>query len=118
VACEFIGLWHRLALMNESPTILIAEDDTDVALAVEALKRGAVDFILKPWANDKLIAAVAAAATITWMRRRAETPALDTLECNAIERTLARHGGNISLAAASLGLSRPALYRRMVKYGL
>ena len=89
-----------------------------VALAVEALKRGAVDFILKPWANDKLIAAVAAAATITSMRRRAETPALDTLERNAIERTLVRHGGNISLAAASLGLSRPALYRRMVKHGL
>jgi DNA-binding NtrC family response regulator len=89
-----------------------------VALAVEALKRGAVDFILKPWANDKLIAAVAAAATITSMRRRAETPALDTLERNAIERTLVHHGGNISLAADSLGLSRPALYRRMVKHGL
>jgi DNA-binding NtrC family response regulator len=89
-----------------------------VALAVEALKRGAVDFILKPWRNDKLIASVAAAADITRSRREKETQHLDVVERNAIERALARHGGNISLAASELGLSRPALYRRMAKYGL
>jgi DNA-binding NtrC family response regulator len=89
-----------------------------VALAVEALKRGAADFILKPWRNDKLIAAVAAAADITRSRREKETPHLDAVERSAIERALARHDGNISLAAAELGLSRPALYRRMAKHGL
>jgi DNA-binding NtrC family response regulator len=89
-----------------------------VALAVEALKRGAADFILKPWRNDKLIAAVAAAATITRSRREKETQHLDAVERNAIERALARHEGNISLAASELGLSRPALYRRMAKHGL
>jgi two-component system response regulator RegA len=89
-----------------------------VALAVEALKRGAVDFILKPWRNDKLIAAVAAAANITGSRREKETQHLEAVERNAIERALARHDGNISLAASELGLSRPALYRRMAKHGL
>jgi DNA-binding NtrC family response regulator len=89
-----------------------------VALAVEALKRGAVDFVLKPWRNDKLIAAVMAAAAITRTRREKETQQLDAVERGAIERALARHEGNISLAAAELGLSRPALYRRMAKHGL
>jgi two-component system response regulator RegA len=89
-----------------------------VALAVEALKRGAADFVLKPWRNDKLIAAVTAAATKTRTQRERETQHLDTVERGAIERALARHEGNISLAAAELGLSRPALYRRMAKHGL
>jgi DNA-binding NtrC family response regulator len=89
-----------------------------VALAVEALKRGAADFILKPWRNDKLVAAVTAAASLTRTRREKETQHLDVVEKGAIERALARHEGNISLAAAELGLSRPALYRRMAKYGL
>jgi transcriptional regulator of acetoin/glycerol metabolism len=40
------------------------------------------------------------------------------VERSAIERALARHEGNISLAASELGLSRPALYRRMAKHGL
>jgi FixJ family two-component response regulator len=47
-----------------------------VALAVEALKRGTADFILKPWRNDKLIAAVPAAADITRSCREKETPNL------------------------------------------
>jgi DNA-binding NtrC family response regulator len=89
-----------------------------VALAVEALKRGAADFVLKPWRNDKLIAAVTAAADKTRARRERETQHLDAVERGAIERALARHEGNISLAASELGLSRPALYRRMAKHGL
>jgi DNA-binding NtrC family response regulator len=89
-----------------------------VTLAVESLKRGAADFILKPWRNEKLIAAVRSAVEVTRERRAAETLQLDALERGAIERALARHQGNVSLAAAALGLSRAALYRRMAKYGL
>ncbi|HKU12975.1 MAG TPA: sigma-54 dependent transcriptional regulator [Steroidobacteraceae bacterium] len=44
--------------------------------------------------------------------------ALDSLERSAIERALAHYRGNISQAAAALGLTRPALYRRMAKHGL
>lgn len=89
-----------------------------VSLAVEALKKGAVDFVLKPWRNDKLVSAVTAAANITQGRREADNLPLDALERAAIERVLARHEGNISSAASALGLSRAALYRRMSKYGL
>ena len=89
-----------------------------VLLAVEALKKGAVDFVLKPWRNDKLVAAVTAATRITQTRREADNLPLDALERAAIERVLTRHEGNISTAAAALGLSRAALYRRMSKYGL
>jgi DNA-binding NtrC family response regulator len=43
---------------------------------------------------------------------------LDQIEKQAIARALAHYQGNISLAAAALGLTRPALYRRMAKHGL
>jgi DNA-binding NtrC family response regulator len=43
---------------------------------------------------------------------------LDELEKQMIERALRMHHFNVSLAAAELGLSRGALYRRMEKYGL
>jgi DNA-binding NtrC family response regulator len=90
-----------------------------VSLAVEALKRGAADFVLKPWRNEKLIEAVTAAGVLTRARREArDSLNLDVLERHAIERALARYEGNISQAAAALGLTRPALYRRMSKHGL
>jgi DNA-binding NtrC family response regulator len=86
-----------------------------VHLAVESLKRGAQDFLLKPWRNDALAAAVTAAAVRT-RAERAGAP-LEELERAAIEKALAQHDGNIAQAAAALGLSRPALYRRMSKHG-
>src|SRR4051812_33200165 len=88
-----------------------------VSLAVDALKRGAADFILKPWRNERLTAAVEAAAALT-RARRDDTLNLDEVERRAIERAMARYDGNVSQAAAALGLTRPALYRRLVKHGL
>jgi DNA-binding NtrC family response regulator len=47
-----------------------------------------------------------------------DTLNLDQLERQMIERALRMHHFNVSLAAAELGLSRGALYRRMEKHGL
>jgi DNA-binding NtrC family response regulator len=87
-----------------------------VSLAVESLKQGARDFLLKPWRNDALVEAVRAASEETRARRAGEP--LDVIERTAIEKALTRCDGNIAQAAAALGLSRPALYRRIAKHGL
>ena len=89
-----------------------------VQLAVEALKRGAADFVLKPWKNDRLVEALSAAMRLTETRRETRGATLDDLEREAIRRALADHGGNISKAAAALGVTRPALYRKIEKHGL
>jgi two-component system response regulator RegA len=115
---EGLNALARIHAFDPNLAVVLMTAYGGVALAVDALKRGAADFILKPWHNDKLIAAVTAAATVTRARRKKETQHLDVVERGAIERALARHAGNISLAAAELGLSRPALYRRMAKHGL
>jgi DNA-binding NtrC family response regulator len=109
----------RLGELDPALAVVLMTTWGGVALAVEGLKRGAADFVLKPWRNETLIAAMAAAAELTH-RRRADAGALnlDDLERRAIERALAIHEGNVSHAAATLGLSRPALYRRMTHHGL
>ena len=43
---------------------------------------------------------------------------LGDMERAAVEDALTRSGGNLSRAAAILGISRQALYRRMDKYNL
>ena len=43
---------------------------------------------------------------------------LEVGEGQRIERALARHAGVVAHAAAELGLSRQALYRRMRRFGL
>ena len=43
---------------------------------------------------------------------------LDEIERNMILKCIERYGGNLSKVAEALGLSRPALYRRLEKYGI
>jgi transcriptional regulator of acetoin/glycerol metabolism len=60
-----------------------------------------------------------AAAALTAERRASGAELnLDEMERRAIVRALGVYEGNVSHAAAALGLTRPALYRRMERHGL
>ncbi len=107
----------RIRACDGTLAVVLMTEYGGVQLAVAALKRGATDFVLKPWHNDKLLATIGAASRVTRAQRETEAQTLEQLERGAIERALARADGNISTAAAALGLSRPALYRRMSKHG-
>jgi two-component system response regulator RegA len=115
------GLAMLAKIKSEDPALAVVLMTTwgGVALAVEALKGGAADFVLKPWRNEALARVMAEAAELT-ARQRADSVALnlDELERRAIRRALEVYDGNVSHAAAALGLTRPALYRRMARHGL
>ena len=116
-----VGLDTLTLLQTADPALSVVLMTTygGVALAVEALKRGAADFVLKPWRNEPLVQAMQAAAALTAQRRASGAVLnLDDLERRAIERALSVYDGNVSHAAAALGLTRPALYRRMERHGL
>src|SRR5204862_3658751 len=49
---------------------------------------------------------------------RAQDLSLEDAERLFIEKALARHNGDVRAAAAQLGLSRSALYRRLQQYGI
>jgi two-component system response regulator RegA len=114
VGLDWLG---RFTQADPALAIVLMTTYGGVALAVEALKRGAMDFVLKPWRNEALAAAMAAAVAAT-RARRGDDLNLDDLERRAIEQALQRHKGNVSQAATALGLTRPALYRRMTRHGL
>jgi len=58
---EGLAVLDRLRSLPRPPAVIALTAYADVPLAVEALKRGAGDFITKPWDNARLIAAVEAA---------------------------------------------------------
>jgi two-component system response regulator RegA len=116
---EGLSRFDSFCAFDPSLSIVLMTTYGGVSLAVDALKRGAKDFILKPWRNDRLVEVVTGAGEQTRIARRAaSTFDLDGAEKAEIERALLHHGRNISRAAAALGMTRPALYRRMAKHGL
>jgi DNA-binding NtrC family response regulator len=55
---EGLAVLDRLRALARPPAVIALTAYADVPLAVEALKRGASDFITKPWDNARLVAAV------------------------------------------------------------
>ncbi|MCU6435624.1 sigma-54 dependent transcriptional regulator [Undibacterium sp. Jales W-56] len=55
---EGLAMLDLLRAQHPAPAVIAVTAYADVPLAVEALKRGACDFITKPWDNARLLAAV------------------------------------------------------------
>ena len=58
-----IEFLHRLGQRGTMPPVIVMTGHADVAMAVEAMKAGAVDFIEKPFDDELLLASVRSALT-------------------------------------------------------
>ncbi|MFO1253254.1 MAG: response regulator [Inhella sp.] len=110
----------------QPPAVVVMTAYAEIDLAVQAVKRGAFDFLTKPWDNPRLVATCRDALQLS-PREAAETVAgapaepprsLAVQERAAVLAAMAEAQGNLSAAARLLGLSRAALYRRLDKHGL
>jgi len=135
------GLDLVSALRRQSPAmpIVVMTAWSSIDLALEAMRRGARDFIEKPWDESRLVTILRSQAELgRALRRVAElerelrelqaashgapdgTPiaAMRLLEVEGllVRRAMDRHQGNVSRAARTLGLSRSALYRRLDRH--
>jgi two-component system response regulator FixJ len=72
-----IELLKRLKTSRNSLPVLIMTGHGDVPLAVEAMKLGAVDFLEKPFEDDRLIAMIEVALKQAESGARSEAAALD-----------------------------------------
>jgi DNA-binding NtrC family response regulator len=60
---------ERMLKIDPELVVVMITAHGSVNTAVEAMKRGALDFIVKPWQNEKLIATVSAAVKLRQSRR-------------------------------------------------
>lgn len=122
-----LRLLEDVQARQQAPTVVVMTAFAEIDLAVQAIKRGAFDFITKPWDNVRLVATCREALQRT--SRMANEPAapsapvepvqpLAAQERAALLLAMSEAGGNLSAAARALGLSRAALYRRLEKHGL
>jgi two-component system response regulator RegA len=123
-----LRLLEQVRARAQPPVVVVLTAYADINLAVLALKRGAVDFITKPWDNARLVATCREALQNARPANDDKTGAvpaeavavrsLAAQERASVLAAVADAQGNLSAAARSLGLSRAALYRRLDKYGL
>jgi DNA-binding NtrC family response regulator len=70
--------------------VVLATAFGEVELAVEAMKRGATDFVLKPWQNEKLVATLTSAARLCLAQRESQALRARNLELEANQEQLPR----------------------------
>jgi DNA-binding NtrC family response regulator len=63
----------KLQCLDPDIVVVVITAHGGVQLAVEAMKRGAADFVTKPWANERLLATARCAAELRRSRQRAVT---------------------------------------------
>jgi DNA-binding NtrC family response regulator len=62
----------RILEIAPSAVVVLITAFGDVAMAVRAIKEGATDFVLKPWANDRLLATLSSATRLRASRMEAD----------------------------------------------
>jgi len=58
---EGLGYLSEVLALDPQAVVVLITAHSDVELAVEAMKRGAADFVTKPWQNERLLATLLAA---------------------------------------------------------
>ena len=107
-----------LAELSEDMQILVLTGYGSIATAVEAVRRGAIDYLNKPVDTDQIIAAFdrdSDPMSPTPAVTEEHPPSLARVEWEHIQRVLADCGGNISQAARRLGIHRRSLQRKLGK---
>lgn len=112
------GLHLVRALHQLDPTtrIVVLTGYGSIATALDAVRSGAVHYLTKPADIDAIIAAFDHTGAPAEEPPAPVVPSLDRVEWEHIERVLLSCGGNITQAAALLGLHRRSLQRKLSRF--
>jgi DNA-binding NtrC family response regulator len=90
--------WMREIFQYDSNiSVIIVAASGDIELAVRAIKEGAVDFIMKPWVDSKLLATI----NIAWQLRLSRLEAWDLKKDNQLLKKEINKGGEKIVLGAS-----------------
>lgn len=95
--------------------ILILTGFSSIATAVEAIKLGADNYLPKPAGAEEILKALEAKADDLSTEIPDQSPSLNRLEWEHIQRVLNSNDGNISASARELGMHRRTLQRKLSK---
>jgi two-component system, response regulator RegA len=112
-----LHLLAELKALDPSTAVVVLTGYGSIATALEAVRRGALDYVAKPVDADELLAAFGRAGGAPGpLPETAGTPTLARAEWEHIQRVLTDCEGNVSEAARRLGLHRKSLQRKLHKY--
>lgn len=109
-----LQLLPELLALQPDMEILVLTGYGSIATAVEAMRRGAVNYLCKPVTVHQLINGFEALATIPELRP--EPPSVEEMEWEHIQRVLNEHEGNVSATARALHMHRRTLQRKLQKH--
>lgn len=112
------GLQLVKALLDEEPElrIVVLTAFGSIATALEAVRRGAIDYLQKPADIEEILHAFGRKAGEERPEPPIEVPSLARAEWEHISRVLEESGGSIRKAAQMLGMHRRTLQRKLAKY--
>ncbi len=110
-------LLAELKALDPATAVVVLTGYGSIATALEAVRRGALDYVAKPADADEVLAVFTRQDRATApLPETAATPTLARAEWEHIQRVLVDCEGNVSEAARRLGLHRKSLQRKLHKY--
>ncbi|MBR9872530.1 MAG: response regulator [Gammaproteobacteria bacterium] len=110
------GLQLLPELLKTKPEleVLVLTGYGSIATAVEAIRRGAVNYLCKPVTVQQLMRGFDPVESEPELRPA--PPSVEEMEWEHIQRVLSEHDGNISATARALNMHRRTLQRKLQKH--
>jgi two-component system response regulator RegA len=109
-----LQLLPELLDMHPDLEILVLTGYGSIATAVEAMRRGAVNYLCKPVTVNQLLAGFEPIDAPPDLR--SEPPSVEEMEWEHIQRVLNENDGNVSATARALNMHRRTLQRKLQKH--
>lgn len=112
-----INLIQYLLSKNSEMKIVVLTAYASIATAVQAIKLGAVNYLIKPATVEQILSAFFETENPDPVDDTPDTPkmSLKRLEWEQIQQALAENNGNISATARQLNMHRRTLQRKLNK---
>jgi len=106
---------QQLRLLQPNIQIVILTGYSSIATVVEAIKLGAINYLIKPASTDDIVSAFEQVKGNIEAQVQEVPSSANRLEWEHIQRVLKENNGNISGTARNLGMHRRTLQRKLLK---